>query len=161
MSILVKEDYANPDIPLWARNGSGGGGGGGDSVRFIAGTSTPIGYTITTDTEETITSVAMVAPGKSGTYVVNGSFNVWGANFNNHFGCKIVEAASGVFTNVELDTSDIPLSWVSGSINFSWYYDVTVPDDTPTFDFRVQVPTATIPEPQLILTYTIMFYPDP
>ncbi len=27
MSILVKEDYANPDIPLWAKNGSGGGGG--------------------------------------------------------------------------------------------------------------------------------------
>lgn len=27
MSVLVKEDYANPEIPLWASKGSGAGGG--------------------------------------------------------------------------------------------------------------------------------------
>ena len=32
MSILVKEDYANPTIPLWAKAGSGTGGGGVVSV---------------------------------------------------------------------------------------------------------------------------------
>lgn len=34
MSILVKEDYVNPETPLWASNGSGGGGGGGTIIQI-------------------------------------------------------------------------------------------------------------------------------
>ena len=39
MSILVKEDYVNPDIPLWA-SASGGGGGGGslNAGQFVVNT---------------------------------------------------------------------------------------------------------------------------
>lgn len=156
MSLLANTSYANPTTPFWASAGSGGGGG--DSVRFIDGTTTPISYTVSSTSEETITYVAVPDPGKSGKYVVNASFNCWGAGYNNHFGCKIIEGASGIYTNTELDTSDLPLSWVSGSINFTFPY--AVGDDVPSFYFNVDV-VVTDGDPQVILTYTIMFYPDP
>jgi len=112
MSILVKEDYVNPETPLWASNGSGGGGGGGPVISLPVQTgNTP---PLTPGDSVTITTIDFPAEIQFGDdFIFQVTINL------NDFDVTPAGAYAGALEYILFYTSDVK-NWAStGSIYFA------------------------------------------
>lgn len=152
MSILIKEDYVNPEIPLWASN-SGGGGGGVVPIDFTA---VPVPVTYTSTTRETLKTIAVPTPATDGIYVCNVFFNVATAGFTNEFKFWVTDTAN-VIEALTICDSVSPANYTNTSLAFTTFYvDGTTLPPVITIDTQA---TDTTGDPTASYSYNVIFYP--
>lgn len=156
MSILVKEDYVNPDIPLWAKVGSGGGGGSANVPVFLEGGSTG---GLVVDYLTVIHTYSPPVSSQNGKYLVTGNFNIINDNGDpNDFTCKIYDLVTNTSEKCLIMTS-APILMSAGSVSLTFPY--TVGAGAPNFYFEVMYTNYAEFNITGNLTYSVIFYPDP
>lgn len=156
MSILIKEDYVNPEIPLWASNGSGGGGGG-NAPSLITGTLNRIEYNPPDDGTYQITSFSCPANVIDGNYVVTATFNLKGGGSGNNTVFQILEGPSGT-TISNAATFNTTIEFVNATNIITFPYYASLGQDYPVFEFII---SSADPggNSYVYLSYNIVFYP--
>lgn len=151
MSILVKEDYANPEKPLWAQ-------AGGSAPMLLDGNENGMVIYEVPDTNLNTIILSEPVVSVAGKFLLTATFNCYGVGFNNTFYCYIRDAPSGYNSESIVSTTDYPHQWVSASTSlvFPWEPE----DDPPAFQFQVQTQSDSGP-PYVYLTYSVVFYPTP
>ena len=154
MSILVKEDYANPATPLWAAAGSI------PSVevpKMKYGTDIPVSWTFTSTGPEQIANfVDSVPPAVNGFYNVMATFNYRLLAPSAFTGCVgQIEIAP---TIAQLDMGSSTGEDISGTVTMTYPY--TAGNPIPAINIIAQVTDDNSQNATLQLTWFVVFYPD-
>lgn len=165
MSLLISESYVNDKTPLWESKGAGGSGGG---PILIGGSTSSNTFTFPGDGtfQILINELNMNTVGNQffpdgfvdGTFIISASWCMNGTSHNNTFQGFVTEATSGFTVDCRMDSSDLPLSYVNGSVNFMFVYRPSQGADVPVFQMYInnfqsdQGATGTA-------TWSIVFYP--
>lgn len=156
MSILVKEDYVNPDIPLWAKNGSGGGGG--VIPQLLNSMTTENYYNFENYDNTYITPLgASINQPVSGNVMVYVNMNIDGNGDNNGYAIPIIIEVNG---NIYYTSEDYAKA--SSYTPTSYSFNISIPyvqGDTDEYYYRFFVSSST--DVRVKTSCSMVFYPNP